>query len=59
MATLRKRYPATMMQDLQSYSQAVLQDMADAFPDDPAAPEGSLQRFLQAGTKIFVVQKVS
>ena len=47
MSILRRRYPPSMMLDLQSFSQATLQDMRDAFPDEVSVPSVSLQKFLQ------------
>ena len=47
MNLLRRHYPASIMPDLQRYSQRALEDMAQAFPHAHTVNRHNLDQFLQ------------
>jgi hypothetical protein len=46
---LQRKYPASLLPNLQASSQAALVEMAQAFPYQPVAPSLGLNRFVQVG----------
>lgn len=48
LAVLQRRFPAEMMDNLQSFSHGALLDIKEAFPDDTILPNSNLWKFLQA-----------
>ncbi|KAK9835385.1 hypothetical protein WJX81_006485 [Elliptochloris bilobata] len=47
LSVLIKRYPPNLLADLQVFSQACLQDMADAFPREPTPCASNLHSFIE------------
>ena len=48
---LQRKFPASLLAELQASSQAALVEMAQAFPYKPAAPALGLRRFEQVCEK--------